>query len=356
MKIAILSLRSRFGDVTGDCVQAEKTTEALVELGENAARYYLEPSTGEVYNSLGASVGKWHEAFVEHDIVHAIPPIPSKFIDRLPKIRAKLVCSTVFWRSLTYTRTVHLNVGRLTLSLIKEYVRDILALIGIRALNVYKAYDLLLPNSEDEIRVVKKYANLKRGVRLVAIPNAIDPLPANVSGISRPDSVPPGDYILVPCYFAPRKNQMTLIKAMGKTDYNVVFMGKGPLEEMCKRIANKHMLFLGHIEHGSDEFYSLMKYAKVVCLPSNCETPGIAGLEAAALGARPVVPYEGGTCQYYGWVAEYLNPLNADSIRYALREAWSRGRLSESERHVFISATWKLSAERTLAAYRMIDL
>ena len=29
MKIAILSLRTRFGDVTGDCVQAEKTTNAL---------------------------------------------------------------------------------------------------------------------------------------------------------------------------------------------------------------------------------------------------------------------------------------------------------------------------------------
>ena len=36
MKVAILSLRVRFGDVTGDCVQAEKTVSALREIGVDA--------------------------------------------------------------------------------------------------------------------------------------------------------------------------------------------------------------------------------------------------------------------------------------------------------------------------------
>lgn len=354
MKIAILSLRSRYGGVTGDCVQADKTTAALVELGEDASRYYLDPSSGKIYNASNVLIGNWSEVFSGHDIVHTIPPIASKFIEQLPKIRAKLVCSTVFWRSLTYTRVVHRNVGRLSLSLLKEYARDILAFLGVKILNVYRVYDLLLPNSEAENLVVRKYANLKLGAKLVAVPNAIDSIPEYVAPLSRSVLVPEEDYILVPCYFAPRKNQMALISALSNAEYKVVFMGKGPLEKKCKKIASSSMSFLGHIEHGSEEFYKIMKYARVVCLPSNCETPGIAGLEAAALGARPVVPYEGGTCQYYGWEAEYLNPLDVSSIRMAVDNAWRRGRLTIEECSRFMNLTWKECARVTIRAYNSV--
>lgn len=354
MRIAILSLRSRYGDVTGDCIQAEKTTEALCELGEEANRYYIDPRTGVIYDAANQRLGLWQDVFASMDIVHAIPPIPSCYIVSRPHIKAKLVCSTVFWRSLTYTRVIHKNTGKLTYSLAKEYARDFLALIGIRQLSAYKAYDLLLPNSENEIEVLRKYARIKRNASMVAVPNAIDAMPNRVMALGRSLLVPKEDYVLVPGFFAPRKNQMLLINALKSSSYNVVFMGKGPLLEKCKANATSHMRFVGHVEHGSDEFYSIMKHARVVCLPSNCETPGIAALEAASLGARPVVPYEGGTCQYYGWDAEYHNSLDAISLREAIDKAWSRGRLSPAESEKYKSLIWTKCALRTVAAYKSV--
>jgi hypothetical protein len=193
MKIAILSLQSRFGNVTGDCVQAEKTAEALRRLGEDASRFYLDQNSGLIFDYKNEKLGYWSEVFKCHDIVHAIPPIPSKFLSKLPKLKAKLVCSTVFWRSLTYTKVLQKNEGRLSLAIVKEYIRDFLAMIHIRLLSAYKVYDLLLPNSEDEIRVLKKYAKLKSTAEIVAVPNAIDPIPDTVDGLGRSSLVPDGD-------------------------------------------------------------------------------------------------------------------------------------------------------------------
>lgn len=109
--------------------------------------------------------------------------------------------------------------------------------------------------------------------------------------------------------------------------------------------------FLGHVQHGSRLFYGLMKYARVCCLPSNCETPGIAGLEGAALGARPVVPYEGGTCEYYGWDAEYHNSLSERSIGESVERAWKRGLLTVEEQQRYRRLTWNVCANWTLEAY-----
>ena len=238
------------------------------------------------------------------------------------------------------------------MSLIKALVREYAAKIGIKLLFAKDGYDLLLPNSEDEIRCVKKYCRIKKGAKLVAVPNAIDPIPEYVATLRRDARLPEEDYLLVPGCFAIRKNQIALIRALKNFPHPIVFMGGGDtIMNFCKEVATSQMIFLGHVAHGSDLFYSAMKYARVVCLPSNCETPGIAGLEAAALGARPVVPYEGGTAQYYGWDAEYLNPLSESSIESAVIKAWNRGRLSADNQKAYSQLTWSLCAEKTLKAY-----
>lgn len=351
MRIAIISLYSRIGGTTGDCVQANKTAQALSALGEHVLRCYLKPETGEVYDENGFLIGKWGEVLGEMDVIHAIPPIPSVFLPK-EKVGAKLVVSTVFWRSWTYSRVVHRNDGRLSFGVLKDYVRTFLSWMGIPTYKSYAAYDILLPNSVDEIDCFKRYCRIKKGAEITAVPNAIDKMPEFVEKLSRASMIPAEDYVLVPAVFAPRKNQMALIRALQKFNHPVVFIGAGPLLEECKKTAPGNMLFLGHIQHGSPEFYSYMKYARVVCLPSNCETPGIAGLEAAALGARPVVPREGGTVQYYGWDAEYLNPLDSDSIRESVERAFGRGRLSDVERERYRSLTWELVAQMTREAYR----
>lgn len=350
MRIAIISLYSRLGGTTGDCVQANKTAAALSALGEDVLRCYLKQGTSEVYDSKGALLGAWDVVLGAMDIVHAIPPIPSSYLPSL-EIKAKLVASTVFWRSWTYSRVIHRNDGRLSFGVLKDYVRTFLAWLGIPTYRSYLAYDLLLPNSIDEIDCFRRYCRMKKGAKVVAVPNAIDSIPEFVAELPRSNKIPPGDYVLVPAVFAIRKNQIAFIRALRDARYTIVFMGDGPQLDQCRSEATPNMLFVGHVQQGSPEFYSLMKYARVVCLPSNCETPGIAGLEAAALGARPVVPREGGTTEYYGWDAEYHNPLDGDSIRECVERAFGRGRLTDSEMARYRAMTWDYVARMTRDAY-----
>ena len=356
MKIAILSLRSRFGDVTGDCVQAEKTAKALKKLRQDAMRYYLEPHSGKIYDESNIELGDWQDVMGGMDIIHTIPPIPIAHILRQPKVKAKLVTSSVFWSSPTYLRVEFKNGRAVDLDFIKALIREVAVALGIKLLRAKEGYDLLLPNSEDEIRCVKKYCRLKHGAKLVAVPNAIDCISERLLGIGRVEGVPKEDYVLIPGYFAPRKNQLMAIEALRNSDYQIVFIGQGPLLARCKKKATgfKQMNFLGHVEHGSALFYSLMKHARVICLPSNCETPGIAGLEGAAFGARPVVPFEGGTTQYYGWDAEYHNPLSMESLRIAVDTAWQRGRLTSQEALRYRTLTWDVCAAKTLRAYSQV--
>ena len=353
MKIAILSLASRLGGTTGDCVQADKTAEALRALDNDVLRCYLKGD--RVLDPHGVELGVWQDVLKDRDIIHTIPPIPWTHLKGLPKLPAKLVSSTVFWRSWTYVRVIHKISGRFSCYVLKEYVRVILAWLHIPSYWSYKGFDLLLPNSEDEIRNFLSYCYVKKSARLVAVPNAIDPIPDYVLELPRPAEAPRDDYIVVPAVFASRKNHFTLLEALKKTDYKVVFMGDGEHLKECKRRGTANMIFLGHVAHGSKLFYGLLKYARVCCLPSNCETPGIAGLEAAALGARPVVPYEGGTAQYYGWDAEYHDPLSEKSMAMALQKAWERGRLSSNASNRYVQLTWRTCAEMTLASYRQTE-
>ena len=354
MKIAIISLAVRIGDKTGDMVQAAKTANAMRNLGHDVLRVYLNPNSGEILDDDGKVNGKWNEVLADRDIVHSIPPIPWKFIRKMPVLKAKMVCSTVFWRSYTYTKVIQKTDGKLTAAMLKDYMRTCMAILGVPTYTSYYGYDLLLPNSEDEIKNVRRYCRIKRNMTIIAVPNAIDELPEYVNNVERSNDVPPDDYVLVPGVFASRKNQIAFIEAMKHTSYPIVFMGDGALLTRCMALASGNMRFIGHVEHGSKNFYGVMKYARVVCLPSNCETPGIAAIEAAALGARPVVPYEGGTCQYFGWDAEYIDPLSLDSIRTAIDHAGRRGRSTDEEASQYKKGTWKRCAQMTLNAYGRI--
>lgn len=352
MKIAILSLYSRIGGLTGDCVQANKTADALVSIGEDVLRCYLRPEDGCVYDGSAQKLGTWVEVMGDMDVVHAM--VPSRFLRRVPKVRALYVCYTVFWKSWSCTKVNVWNNRRVAVSDIKDLIRIVFSKLGIRTYGFFKDYDVLLPNSEDEICCVKRFCPVKKGARFVAVPNAIDDLPSNIESLGRALETPASDYIVVPAFFAPRKNQLSLIKAMKDVSYPMVFMGDGPMLARCKSVAGENCTFLGAVAHGSDLFWRVLRHARVVCLPSNCETPGIAGLEAAAVGARPVVPYEGGTAQYYGWDAEYLDPTSMSSIRSAVLKAWDRGRLDVDSARRYQRCTWNQVARTLVAVYREI--
>ena len=89
----------------------------------------------------------------------------------------------------------------------------------------------------------------------------------------------------------------------------------------------------------------------VFALPSLFETPGIAALEAGLAGAKIVITPHGGTKEYFGEMATYVEPLEVRSIRDGIREALEAKKDLRLRDHIAGHFLWKHVAEKTREVY-----
>lgn len=356
MKIAIIA-PIRFlspNCVTGDATQMRETVKAIRKLPNVSVTclYYESP---EMLVSEVGSYYQWSQLAEKFDVAHVFTIFPKGY-KKVYKALSKLptLLSTVYWNNY-FREYISVKNGTTIRYLLRSFEYIVRRLTRIKKRSVYEWCSGILPNSWAEGNVFKKVFKLKKDTLCVAIPNAIS-YPDNLETLKRPDIVPNCDYIVCPGIFAPRKNQISLIKAIKKLNLPVVFLGKKyeavPKHyEKCRKEANPQMYFLGHISNTDELYWSILKYARVAVLTSDCETPGIALLESAVCGARPAITIYGGTQEYYGITAEYLNPYSNISIRNAVVAAWEKGRLLPNESEHYKRYTWSWVAQLTVAAY-----
>ena len=358
-RIAILTRQEVAELGAGDWVQASKTVEAIRALGLNVQHLIIKEHDGRSSLSGDLKLVECSDLPGDLDVAHFIPGrltrlLLEKWLKPLKK-RPLLVGSTIFW-----TSRVHQSVClRNCLAKRDRYLRSFKAFLRQPIkFGLFKHFDVLLTNSQAEEDVCRKACKLKADVVFGHVPNGIDPIPPWAEECEAPQILQGEEYIIYPGVFATRKNQLGFIRALRHTDYKVVFMG-GPLDtpehnnyyEICRKEAPESWVFMGRIKHGSPEFYGVLRNARVACLASSCETPGIAMLEAASLGVRPAVTREGCAAEYLGFDAEYLDPLNADNIRRAIDRAWRRGRLPRESQNAVRRFTWDAAARQTLSHY-----
>lgn len=142
------------------------------------------------------------------------------------------------------------------------------------------------------------------------------------------------EYICCAGGIGPRKNQMNLVKAANNTRVNLIIVGKpskGTIKyyNAIKKVRKSNIEFIGHLNR-KDLLYVLSN-AKGHIQPSYIETPGLASLEAAALGCKIAVSDVGPVREYFSDLALYCDPSSVDSIRDCLLELWNKN-LTESER------------------------
>ncbi len=123
-----------------------------------------------------------------------------------------------------------------------------------------------------------------------------------------------------------RKNVLALIRALAEIDHPAVIIGRfisGGYGDACRREAAKHphILLIDGLDHGSDMLASAYAASNTFVLPSMFETPGIAALEAALAGAKVVITPYGGTKEYFGDFATYVEPGSVASIRDGITAA-----------------------------------
>lgn len=154
-----------------------------------------------------------------------------------------------------------------------------------------------------------------------------------------------------------RKNVLNLIRALKNIDHPSVIIGKmtdGEYARQCIAEAEgyKHIHIIPGLENDSEMLASAYASCDVFVLPSMFETPGIAALEAALAGAKIVITPYGGTRDYFGSMAEYVDYRSSDSIRMGIITALQRPASDALQKHVEKEFLWSRVAEKTLSFYR----
>ncbi len=355
--LAILPFRFTTA-LTGDATQAYQTINELKKQSQSVKIIYIDKDL--IRNNLGNIINdeEVKDCVKQIDVVHVFTISCGKGLKRiLPLIKDIPVgLSTVFWQD-----TARLIVAWLTRKNHIEFINSAIHFLwNILNHKDFSWCNIILPNSWSEGKCFVKYNRLAENCVIMPIPNAINPpfTRAQLKQLPRSALVPFAEYIVCPGVFAQRKNQLSLIRAAQKMNYPIVFMGNsitgcGWYKNSCMELASKQMLFLEHQDSNLEEYWKILRHARVAILPSDCETPGIAMLEAAYAGARPVITSHGGTMEYFGMLAEYLEPYSYRSIRDALDRAWHRNRLLDREQALISHYTWKNTAKLTLAAYQI---
>ena len=357
MKVLFVCSASFRDDKTGDATQGRETASALAQAGVEVIRLYEKDRPLRIYDVDGVELNREETARLVDavDVVHLLPASPYR-CEFWCSFCAKPICgSSIFWAGWERV-AVALMSPRDFLKRSMAALREIRNMIP--ACQDFRGIDVFLPNSDAEGRCLMKCFRKKPDATYMAVPNGFVAPPFDVWGLERSHLVPDGDYMVVPGVFAPRKNQIGLIRALKRcrSTRPVVFLGgalDGAYYEKCRAMASESMVFTGFLPSSGEEYWKILRHARVACLTSDCETPGIAMIEAAYAGARPVVTKFGGTKEYYGDDGEYLNPCFRTSIVEAVDRGWSRGRLERIEAESYRRFSWQRVAEKTVEAYRL---
>ncbi len=341
--------------VTGEATQMRETVKAIKSMSDVDLICYYYRSPNILISEKGEEIS-WADLPKLCDVAHVFTRLPKGY-DSVSEHLAKVpsLLSTVYWNH-CFREFISVKNGTVKRNFLRSF-EYIFRRLTKRKIRDYASWCMgILPNTWAEGNVFKNVYQLRKHAICVPVPNAIAYRP-NIETLEKPHDMPDGEYAVCPGIFAPRKNQIALVRAMKGSGIPIVFLGQ-PYDavpghyEKCVEESDENMYFMGHVPSTSDRYWAILKHARIAILASDCETPGIAMLEAALSGARPVVPLYGGTQEYFGIMGEYHNPFFVSSIRDAVLTAWQRGKLLPQEALYYSCYTWDWTAELTVNAYK----
>ena len=117
-------------------------------------------------------------------------------------------------------------------------------------------------------------------------------------------------------------------------------------------------IFKNYKHLGAIEDIEFLKSAYCACsafvLPSMCETPSIAALEAAAQGAKIVITKEGSTTEYFKNYVSYCNPTELQSIIQGISNELNSNRDSSLKNYIRETYTWDNTANDIIGVYKSL--
>ena len=217
----------------------------------------------------------------------------------------------------------------------------------------------VLPNTSDEAILIKDGLSIPPQ-KITVIPNGVEKRFAEASPELFYNKYGVKDFILnVGHIGAPRKNTLSLIRALSKIDHPAVIIGRiFPSKEadicMEEGKKNKNLTIIPGIDHDSTMLASAYAACSVFALPAMYETPGIAALEAGLAGAKVVITPHGGTKDYFKEMVTYVDPYSVTSIRNGIETALNQKSDDELREYIKNNFLWQKVAELTADVYHQI--
>jgi glycosyltransferase involved in cell wall biosynthesis len=342
MKIKIASYQSVMMIRGGPHVKITETKRHLEELSVQVELFNMwEPAEKMINCDLvylfGANIGDYHFArsLMERNVRFVVNPI---FYTRHSARTIKAICSIDkfskklmrgFWWEYCFTR------------------------------DICQWAEHVLPNTRAEGDLIAKGMAIQPQ-KIEVIPNGVSKkfLSGNPKLFQQKYGVK--DFILNVGHIGPdRKNVLALVKALEGIDRPAVIIGRitpgGEAEAvLAEAQKNNKLVIIDGIDHDDPLLASAYAACDTFVLPSKFETPGRAALEAALAGAKIVITPHGGTKEYFGNLAEYVDPYSVNSIRAGIERALNRPMTPNLREHVKDNFLWDRIAQKTVAVFEYL--
>lgn len=217
----------------------------------------------------------------------------------------------------------------------------------------------VLPNTLSEANLIEEGFSVPLS-RIHVVPNGVENRFAEATPDLFVETYGLKDFILFAGQAgAKRKNVKDLLKAAKHLNAPLVVIGdfyEDAYGKECLALAeeNESVHLIGTLPHQSELLASAYAASSVFVLPSDFETPGIAAMEAALAGSKIVITGKGGTKDYFGKNARYLNPGNIQEITDRVNEALQDNNNPGLRDHLLEQFTWDKVAKKTLELYKEV--
>lgn len=349
MKVLFDTHNITFQNYGGQGIQIRQTKKSLERLGIEVKFF-----------------NKFEDNISDYDIFHIFGSNSIEHINLIEYVKDKnipIVLSPIYWSGFEQSFKTSNNICSKLFTIIKkgqQYSEKIFK-YNIAPINptyfYLKTSNIVLPNSNLEAKHLMKNFDLKSS-KIHVVYNGVDGFYLNEYPDLFIDRYNISDFVLFVGRIEPKKNVISLIKAMNDLKFQTVLIGSKNANrnyyDKCVKCANKNIHFIDQIPPNTELLRSAYHAAKVFVLPSWLETPGIASLEAGLAGCNLVISDRGSTKEYFKDMVLYCDPNNVKSIKDSIKSAMDKNKTDKLSRHILKNYTWESIAKETLIAYNKI--
>ncbi|OYD15883.1 hypothetical protein CH330_04310 [candidate division WOR-3 bacterium JGI_Cruoil_03_51_56] len=219
--------------------------------------------------------------------------------------------------------------------------------------------DLVLPNTRTEADLIIQAFSIP-GDKVSIIPNGVDErfYYAKPDEFIRQYGIK--NFVLYAGHIGlGRKNVLPFLKVMKELNLPTVLIGRvidNEYGNRCRKIIRQspNITHIPVLPPNSPLLGSAYAACDTIVLPSFYETPGLAALEAGLAGAKVCITKFGGTVEYFGQYANYLDPYSESSIKESVNEAVTKPKSPELREHIRTHFLWGEAGTRLLQAYHLL--